>query len=198
VLRRPVESSQYLALRYTDRLDAAAGAVRSVVSKGDSFDNAAAEPVIGLYKTELIRRRDCRAVSTTFSSLMLEYVDWFNHCRLHGHCGDVPPVELEDAHYRSIPALSPEVPAEPASNAPGAVQGTAARPGPDSGRSAPVVGDAGVRAVEPGAVVPLHRHPLQPGEPAIEQHAARGHRRGAHRAREGPDAAAGASPCRTP
>jgi transposase InsO family protein len=56
VLRRPPESAQCLSIRYTERLDAA-GAVRSVGSKGDSFDNAAAESLIGLYKTELIRRR---------------------------------------------------------------------------------------------------------------------------------------------
>ena len=56
VLRRPIESAQYLAIRYTERL-AEAGAVTSVGSRGDSYDNALAETIIGLYKTELIRRR---------------------------------------------------------------------------------------------------------------------------------------------
>jgi len=56
VLRRPVESAQYLSIRYTERL-AEAGAVTSVGSRGDSYDNALAETIIGLYKTELIRRR---------------------------------------------------------------------------------------------------------------------------------------------
>jgi putative transposase len=56
VLRRPLEPAQYLAIRYTQRL-ADAGAVTSVGSRGDSFDNALAETTIGLYKTELIRRR---------------------------------------------------------------------------------------------------------------------------------------------
>src|SRR5215211_7861949 len=56
VLRRPVESAQYLSIRYTERL-AEAGAVTSVGSRGDSYDNALAETIIGLYKAELIRRR---------------------------------------------------------------------------------------------------------------------------------------------
>jgi transposase InsO family protein len=56
VLRRPLEPGQYLSIRYTERL-AEAGAVASVGSRGDSYDNALAETIIGLYKTELIRRR---------------------------------------------------------------------------------------------------------------------------------------------
>jgi putative transposase len=104
--------SQYLALRYTDRLDAA-GAVRSVGSKGDSYDNAAAESLIGLFKTELIRRRGPWKGLDDVELATLEYVDWFNHRRLHSHCGDIPPVEFEEQHYRSIAALTPEVPAEP-------------------------------------------------------------------------------------
>lgn len=80
--------SQYLSLRYTDRLDAA-GAVRSVGSKGDSYDNAAAESLIGLYKTELIRRRGPWRGLDDVELATLEYVDWFNHRRLHGACGDI-------------------------------------------------------------------------------------------------------------
>jgi hypothetical protein len=86
------QRSQYLALRYTDRLDAA-GAVRSVGSKGDSFENAAAESLIGLYQTELMRRRGPWKGLDDVELATLEYVDWFNHRRLHGHCGDVPPVD---------------------------------------------------------------------------------------------------------
>ncbi len=66
-LRRPLEPGQYLSIRYTERL-AEAGAVASVGSRGDSFDNALAETIIGLYKTELIRRRVPGRASTTSST----------------------------------------------------------------------------------------------------------------------------------
>ena len=71
---------QYLAIRYTERLDAA-GAVRSVGSRGDSFDNAAAESLIGLFKTELIRRRGPWRGLDDVELATLEWVDWFNHRR---------------------------------------------------------------------------------------------------------------------
>ena len=96
---------QYIAIRYTERLDAA-GAVRSVGSKGDSYDNAAAESLIGLYKTELIRRRGPWRGLDDVELATLEYVDWFNNRRLYEHCGDIPPVELENAYYRQQRALS--------------------------------------------------------------------------------------------
>jgi putative transposase len=112
VLRGPVESGQYLAIRYTERLDTA-GAVRSVGSKGDSYDNAAAESLIGLYKTELIRRRGPWRGLDDVELATLEYVDWFNHRRLHSACGDIPPVEYEDNHYRQIAGLTEDIPAEP-------------------------------------------------------------------------------------
>ena len=103
---------QYLTIRYTERLDAA-GALRSVGSKGDSYDNAAAESLIGLYKTELIRRRGPWKGLDDVELATMEYVDWFNHRRLHGACGDVPPVECEDNHYRSMAGLTEDLPAEP-------------------------------------------------------------------------------------
>ena len=103
---------QYLAIRYTERLDAA-GALRSVGSKGDSYDNTAAESLIGLYKTELIRRRGPWRGLDDVELATLEYVDWFNHRRLHGACGDIPPVEYEDNYYRSIAGLTEDSPAEP-------------------------------------------------------------------------------------
>jgi putative transposase len=90
---------QYLAIRYTERL-AQAGAVASVGSKGDSFDNAMAESTIGLYKTELIRRRGPWRGLDDVEFATLEYVDWFNHRRLHGELGLVPPAEFEDRYYR--------------------------------------------------------------------------------------------------
>ena len=103
---------QYLAICYTERLDAA-GAVRSVGSKGDSYDNAAAESLIGLYKTELIRCRGPWKGLDDVELATLEYVDWFNHRRLHSACGDIPPVEYEGTYYRSIAGPTEDLPAEP-------------------------------------------------------------------------------------
>jgi putative transposase len=88
--------SQYLAIRYTERL-ADAGAVASVGSRGDSFDNALAETIIGLYKTELIRRRGPWKGIDQVEYATLEWVDWFNHRRLLEPIGSVPPAEFEAA-----------------------------------------------------------------------------------------------------
>jgi putative transposase len=103
---------QYLAIRYTDRL-ADAGAVTSVGSKGDSYDNAAAESVIGLYKTELIRHRGPWRGLDDVELATLEWVDWYNHRRLHSACRHLPPAEYEHHHYRSIAGLTEEIPAQP-------------------------------------------------------------------------------------
>ena len=90
---------QYLAIRYTERL-ADAGAVNSVGSKGDSYDNALAESVNGLYKAELIRRqRNWRTVEEV-ELATAGWVDWWNHRRLHSACGDIPPAEFEAAYAR--------------------------------------------------------------------------------------------------
>jgi putative transposase len=91
--------SQYLAIRYTERL-AEAGAVTSVGSRGDSFDNALAETIIGLYKAELIRRRGPWRGIDEVEYATLEWVDWFNHRRLLGPIGHVPPAEFEAAYDR--------------------------------------------------------------------------------------------------
>src|SRR3712207_9267860 len=79
--------------------------MRSVGSKGNCF-GAAAESLIGLYKSELIRRRGPWKGLIDVELATLEYVDWFNHRRLHGACGDIPPVEFEDLYYRSIAGLT--------------------------------------------------------------------------------------------
>jgi putative transposase len=89
--------SQYLAIRYTERV-AEAGLERSVGSRGDSYDNALAESAIGLYKTELIHRRGPWRSIDDVEIATLEYVDWFNHRRLHGQIGNVPPAEREAAY----------------------------------------------------------------------------------------------------
>jgi putative transposase len=88
--------SQYLSIRYAERL-AEAGAVTSVGSRGDSYDNALAETIIGLYKTELIRRRGPWKSLDEVEYATLEWVDWFNHRRLLEPIGYLPPAEFEAA-----------------------------------------------------------------------------------------------------
>ena len=96
MLRRRLEPGQYLAIRYTERL-AEAGAVPSVGSRGDSYDNALAESFNGLYKAELIRHAGPWQGLDDVEYATLEYVDWFNHRRLHGALGMIPPAEFEAA-----------------------------------------------------------------------------------------------------
>jgi putative transposase len=100
---------QYLAIRYSERL-AETGAVASVGSRGDSYDNALAESTIGLYKTELIRRRGPWRGVDDVELATLAWVDWFNRRRLHGACDDVPPAEFEANYYRhNTAAITAEV-----------------------------------------------------------------------------------------
>ncbi len=90
---------QYLAIRYTERL-ADAGAVCSVGSRGDSYDNALAESVIGLYKTELIRKQGPWRSFEQLELATARWVEWYNQRRLHSSIGDVPPAEFESTYYR--------------------------------------------------------------------------------------------------
>jgi putative transposase len=90
---------QYLSIRYTERL-AETGAVNSVGSKGDSYDNALAETMIGLYKAELVRNRGPWRGLEDLEYATLEWVDWFNHRRLFEAHGQIPPAEYEANHYR--------------------------------------------------------------------------------------------------
>lgn len=90
--------SQYVSIRYTERL-AEAGIAASVGSVGDSFDNALAETINGLYKTELIKPRKPWRTVDDVEYATAEWVDWFNHRRLYRYCGDIPPVEAEDLYY---------------------------------------------------------------------------------------------------
>jgi transposase InsO family protein len=69
-------------------------------SRGDSYDNALAETVVGLYKTELIRRRGPWRTLEHLELATAEWVGWWNHRRLHGAAGDVPPAEYEELYYR--------------------------------------------------------------------------------------------------
>ncbi|MGY5766111.1 IS3 family transposase [Brachybacterium sp. DNPG3] len=95
---------QYVAIRYTERL-AEAGAVASVGSTGDSYDNTLAEAFNSLFKAELVRNRGPWKNIDDLEIATAEYVDWFNHRRLHGEIGMIPPVELEDVyHHQAVPA----------------------------------------------------------------------------------------------
>lgn len=102
VLRGQVESAQYTSIRYSQRL-AEAGAQPSIGSIGDSYDNAMAESIIGLFKTELIRRRGPWRELDAVELATLEWVDWYNNRRLFQAIGDIPPAEAEANHYRTIP-----------------------------------------------------------------------------------------------
>ena len=90
---------QYVAIRYTQRL-AEAGAVASVGSTGDSYDNALAEAFNSLFKAELVRNKGPWKSIDDLEIAVAEYIDWFNHRRLHGEIGLIPPAELEDTYYR--------------------------------------------------------------------------------------------------
>jgi transposase InsO family protein len=93
--------SQYLSIRYSERL-AAAAVEPSVGGRGDSYDNALAETIIGLYKTEVIRHRGPWRTIDMVEYATLEWVDWFNNRRLLESIGDIPPAELESTYYRQL------------------------------------------------------------------------------------------------
>lgn len=93
--------SQYVSIRYTERL-AEAGIEPSVGSKGDSYDNALAETINGLYKTELIHRRAPWKTVESLELATLEWVTWFNHQRLLEPIGYIPPAEAEDRYYLQL------------------------------------------------------------------------------------------------
>ncbi len=89
---------QYLCIRYSERL-AEAGVIASVGSRGDSYDNALAETINGLYKTEVIRRRGPWKNVDEVEFATLEWVDWFNNRRLLEPIGDIPPAEYEMLYW---------------------------------------------------------------------------------------------------
>ncbi|MEV7297293.1 IS3 family transposase [Streptomyces microflavus] len=92
--------SQYTSFRLAEHLDAA-GIAASIGSVGDAYDNALMESTIGLFKTELIKPRRPWRTPSDVELATAEYVDWYNHRRLHGEIGHVPPVEYENNHYRA-------------------------------------------------------------------------------------------------
>jgi transposase InsO family protein len=91
---------QYLSIRYTERL-AEAGIESSVGSVGDSYDNAMAETIIGLFKTEVIHRLGPWRGLDQVEMETLVWVDWFNNRRLLEPIGNIPPAEYEELYYRS-------------------------------------------------------------------------------------------------
>jgi transposase InsO family protein len=95
--------TQYLSMRYTDRLGDA-GIAPSVGSRGDSYDNALAESIIGLFKTEVIQRKGPWRHLEAVEFATLEWVDWFNHRRLLEPIGYVPPAEFEARYDEQTPA----------------------------------------------------------------------------------------------
>jgi putative transposase len=99
---------QYVAIRYTERL-AEAGAVASVGSVGDSYDNAMAEAFNSLFKAELVRNKGPWRGIDNLELAVAEYIDWYNHRRLHGELGLIPPAEYETAHDATQHARQPVV-----------------------------------------------------------------------------------------
>src|SRR3954454_17268715 len=101
VLRRPFDSAQYLSIKYTERL-AAAGIEPSVCSVGDSYDNALAETINGLYKAEVIHRCGPWRSFEAVEFATLGWVDWFNNRRLLEPIGNIPPAEAEATYYAQL------------------------------------------------------------------------------------------------
>ena len=98
VVHHTDRGSQYMSIRFSERL-AEAGIQPSVGAVGSSYDNALAETINGLYKTEVIKPRKPWRTIEQVELATAEWVDWFNHRRLYEYCGDIPPVELETAYY---------------------------------------------------------------------------------------------------
>jgi len=113
VLRRPVDSTQYTSLRYTDRLDEL-GIDPSVGSRGDAYDNAMAEAWVATFKAELVAGRRFPSFEAAEHE-SLQWISFYNRERLHEELGDIPPAEFEE-RFRSPPhgsfgAVEPDRPA---------------------------------------------------------------------------------------
>ena len=109
VIHHSDAGSQYTALRYADRL-ADVGAIASIGTVGDSYDNALAETVVGLYKTECVKTDGPFRTTDELELATLSWVHWFNENRLHSAIGYQTPVEMENTYYRQInPQHQPEL-----------------------------------------------------------------------------------------
>ena len=102
VIQHHDHGSQYTSVAYSERL-AADGIRPSMGVVGSSYDNALAESINGLYKTELIKAHGPWRTIDQVEVATAEWVDWFNHRRLYEYCGDIPPAEMEAAHYAQQP-----------------------------------------------------------------------------------------------
>jgi putative transposase len=98
VVHHTDRGSQYTSIRFSERL-AEAGIRPSVGAVGSSYDNALAETINGLYKTELIKPNKPWRTIEEVELATAKWIDWFNRHRLYEYCGDIPPIELEDAYY---------------------------------------------------------------------------------------------------
>jgi putative transposase len=105
--------SQYTAIRYAERI-CDIGALASIGTVGDSYDNAMAESVIGLYKTECVRHDGPFRTVDDLELATLSWVHWFNEHRLHSSIGDIPPIEFENQYYRENNPRQQQLPGEPA------------------------------------------------------------------------------------
>src|SRR5690625_3206704 len=104
MLQRPIESAQYVSIRYTERL-AEAGIEPSVGRVGDSYDNALAETINGLYKAEVIHRQSWKSLEAVELATLV-WVDWFNHRRQLEPIGNIPPAEAEANYCRQRAGLA--------------------------------------------------------------------------------------------
>jgi putative transposase len=142
--------SQYLSIRYTERL-ADAGGVSSVGSAGDSYDNALAESVIGLYKTELIERERPWRTIQEVELRSFEWIHWYNHRRLHSEIDYVPPAEFAATYYRRLDETSADDGSIPSAFGPTPKASGAPRRSEDpvsgtDGRSKPSINGSELRA----------------------------------------------------
>lgn len=113
VIQHSDAGSQYTALRYTERL-AQAGAIASIGTVGDSYDNALAESVVGLYKTECVKLDGPFRTADELELATLSWVHWFNERRLHSSIGYLTPIEKENKHYRETNPQDQPILGEPA------------------------------------------------------------------------------------
>lgn len=96
-----------MSIRYSERLSEA-GISPSVGNTGSAYDNALAETINDLYKTELIHRRAPWKTKAAVELATLEWVSWFNRQRLLGSIGDIPPAEAEERYYQQLAAQAAE------------------------------------------------------------------------------------------
>ena len=113
VIQHSDAGAQYTAIRYAERL-ADVGAIASIGSVGDSYDNALAESVVGLYKTECVKIDGPFRTADELELATLSWVHWFNEHRLHSSIGYLTPMEKENQYYREMNSPSRPVLGEPA------------------------------------------------------------------------------------